>query len=172
MGSPVLVDKKTAKNQKFTRVLAQKVIDLIRLGSYKGVACQAVGLSRRTFSEWMAIGEGRMQVAFPTKEYEWFAEEIHKAEAECETDLLAKLMVNLPKETREIIEFLARRWPERWAKRDGGKVKRDADDWMSEFKRLYEAGEITQDEIVEKFGQTSAEQWFAEAGITLVQQDN
>jgi hypothetical protein len=170
MGTPVLIDKKTAKNQKFSRALGQKVIDLIRLGSYKGVACAAVGLSRRTFAEWMAIGEGRLSVASSTKEYEWFAQEIHKAEAECETTLIKNLMANLPKETREIIEFLARRWPERWAKRDGGKVKRDSDDWVTEFKRLYEAGEITQEEIIEKFGKASAEQWFAEAGITLEQE--
>lgn len=152
----------------FSREKAQKVIDLVRQGNYLNVAAKAAGYSVGTVHYWIQTGEGKNKERGPDEDTIWFAQEVRKAEAECETGLVEKLLAALPKEPRLIIEFLARRWPERWGKREVSTIIQG--DWKSELKRMYEAGEITAEDVEAEYGPTKAQQLFEAAGISVVQQ--
>ena len=126
--------------QRFTREIAQKIVDLVRVGNYIEVAARANSISPATVFYWLRVGEGRHPDRKATIDLTWFSMELRKAESHAETGLVKDLLEQLPDEPRLIIEFLARRWPERWGKREIAKLTEP--EWKEEAKRLILSGEM------------------------------
>jgi len=64
-----------------TKDLQERIVAFIRAGSFDYVAAEAVGISARTFRDWMARGEGRGPRAL-TARHRAFAERVRQAQAE------------------------------------------------------------------------------------------
>jgi hypothetical protein len=61
---------------------AWKIVNLIRSGVFDYVAAEAVGVSDRTFRDWMARGEGTHETRSSTPKLRKFAEDVRSARAE------------------------------------------------------------------------------------------
>lgn len=98
------------------------LLDTIRLGSYPAVACRMAGISYDTLREYIAKGQkGENQL------YYQFWLDMRKAEAEAEVNRLSEIVNHAKFDWRAGMEILARRFPERWARRDYKKVEIDGD---------------------------------------------
>lgn len=150
----------------FTKEIGQKIIDGVRGGNYIKVSSAAAGVKYMTVTNWIKTGEGkRSDVSSPRQELVWFAEEIRKAEAECETKLVGTLIDKLPREPKLIIEFLARRWPQRWGKHDLTSVIKG--DWKQAAVAMIRSGELTRDDVEKEFGVELAEELFHSVGVPI-----
>ena len=76
----------------------ESILALIRVGVSPVVAATSLGVPRTTFIGWMNAG---------------FATEVEQAEAECESSI-ASLAVARIRTTTDALNFLARRFGERW----------------------------------------------------------
>jgi hypothetical protein len=54
-------------------------VTYVRAGAFDYVAAEAAGVSARTFSDWMARGEGRHPTRVPTPKLRAFAREVARA---------------------------------------------------------------------------------------------
>lgn len=121
---------------KLTPKLQEQILSLVQSGCYPEVAAGALGVSRSTFYEWMARGEGTDPDRAPTPEYAEFADAIAQAIDKSEVRLVLKTAEyeegsrkhkrNPDKRVRSRISYpqilqmqwkLSRRFPERWGQR-------------------------------------------------------
>lgn len=61
---------------------AWKIVSLIRSGVFDYVAAEAVGISARTFRDWIARGQGTHETRSSTPKLRKFAEDVTRARAE------------------------------------------------------------------------------------------
>ena len=154
----------------FTKEIGDKIIESVRGGNYIKVASTAAGAKYNTVLNWLRVGEGRRNDTNPPREeLVLFAQELRKAEAECETTLVATLIEKLPREPKLIIEFLARRWPERWGKHDLTSVIKG--DWKQTAVAMIRSGELTRDIAEQELGPELAEELFQSVGVQVSSED-
>jgi len=102
---------------KLTPELQKNLIKYIEDGSYIVVACKAVGISKVTFYDWIKRGEAGEKL------YLNFLNAIQQATAQGEIEILEEIRPQVRKDWRVGMEILARKYPQRWARRDKLEVK-------------------------------------------------
>ena len=110
--------------------MADKIVRMVRAGSYKEVAARAAGIGTSTLYSWQERGEADLEARADT-EHAKFVEALTRAEAEAEVHAIAAIRKVMESDWRAAMEYLARRYPKRWAKverqehtgRDGGPIE-------------------------------------------------
>ena len=102
--------RRPGRPSKLTETTKRKLIDAIKGGSYLEPACKYAGIDYSTFRKWMVQGENAQ-----SGEYREFFEEVQDAIATSEITTVAYWRKHIPHDWKAAKEFLARRWPERWA---------------------------------------------------------
>lgn len=98
---------------KLTPEVQKRLCDAIRAGNYYEAACAYAGIDYSTFRRWMKKGEGQKR-----GKYREFCEAVTRAELEAEARLVAQWQQHMPNDYRAIRDFLERRFPERWGRRE------------------------------------------------------
>ena len=102
---------------KLTPELQKKLIKCIRAGSYIVVACRAVGISEFAFYDWIKKGKKGIEP------YTKFTKSVRQAQAIGELKIYSEIRSQVKKDWRAGMEILARKYPQRWAKKDKLEVK-------------------------------------------------
>jgi len=89
-------------------------------GLHLSPAAEACGVSANTATDWMRRGENRHRSRPENAVYAAFAAAVREAEAQCERALVMtwRSAAIEHKDPPAIRDFLARRFPERWANRE------------------------------------------------------
>lgn len=94
------------------------ILDNIREGNYMIPSAIAAGVPKDTFFYWIRKGKKAR-----SGKHKRFYDAVQCAKAEAELELVKKVKAHGATEYKAILEMLARRFPDRWAKRE--KVKAD-----------------------------------------------
>lgn|SRR5215471_917121 len=105
---------------KLTDAVRERIATAVGSGNYLEAAAGYAGISRATFWRWMERGERER-----TGQYRAFRDAIREAEARAEVRMVAQWQQAIPEDWRAAAEFLARRFPDRWARRDHLDVSAD-----------------------------------------------
>lgn len=97
---------------KLTPELQERIVLLIKAGTYRETVCAMVGIARSTLYEWMRRG----QLSDQENEYTRFYDEILKALAWSEARDVAIVNQHAEKDFRAARWKLERRFPERWGR--------------------------------------------------------
>jgi hypothetical protein len=65
-----------------TPEIRERIVEMIRGGTFDYIAAEAVGISQRTLREWIQRGEGEHPTRPPTRKLRAFATEVRRAKAE------------------------------------------------------------------------------------------
>ncbi len=108
-------------SSKFTKGRQRAIIKSLKGGNYAKVAAETNGIAEKTYYEWIKRGEAALAADEGERdsrenEYAQFVEKVRTAEALAEADAVQKLIE--ADDWRAQMEYLARRYPERWAKRE------------------------------------------------------
>jgi len=95
-------------NSKISQDVVNKICEYISKGNYISVSCEAVGISRETFYNWLELGEKRVEPYFT------LLTEFKKAEADAEANRVAKLHLAGEKSWQANAWLLERKQPDRW----------------------------------------------------------
>lgn len=93
--------------------LAKRIVKLIRKGYPYTTVCRYVGVTPRTFKEWLEKGKAGL-----SPDYVDFYERVARAEAEAEMRTIQTLKMHEKADWRVSAWQLERRWPEHWSKKD------------------------------------------------------
>ncbi len=104
---------KVGVKPKLTPEVQAEICKNLASGCHKSIAAACAGIGSRTFSTWMAKGKGHR-----TTRYGKFRLAVLAAEKTAELTLAAAACKNAMTDGRIALEYLARRHPKRWAKRD------------------------------------------------------
>jgi len=96
------------RRTKLTPDLQERILNMIRLGNYRNVAAQAVGIAPETFCRWMSR---------PRDPYRQFRQAVEQAEAMAEVSMVALIAKAARDDPKYALQYLARKAPERWAER-------------------------------------------------------
>lgn len=105
--------KRIGRPSKLTPEVKKRLIDAVKAGNYFEAACRFAGISLSTFYRWIERGQRSR-----SGEFREFWEELTRAEAEAEARMVAQWQAQIPQDWRAARDFLARRFPERWASKD------------------------------------------------------
>jgi hypothetical protein len=96
---------------KFVSKVRQRILKSVKAGNYRVRAAEIAGISSRTFIRWMNKG-----LAEPDGPYGKFRAQVLDAEAAVEDQLVDTVRVAALKDPWLALEYLGRKYPERWAK--------------------------------------------------------
>ena len=105
--------KGRGRKTRLTPEIQAKIVALVKAGHYKRTAAAQAGINERTLYHW--YDKGDRDHPNHRKIYGQFRQALDKAEAESEVVLLDKIWQEGT--ARDHLEVLARRFPERWARR-------------------------------------------------------
>ena len=94
-------------NAKWTPEVQALIVESLRAGNFREVACAAAGITSRTLHNWCARGDKGEEP------YAALAAEVNAAEAEIETRAVKS--ISKSDDIRAVTFFLERRFPKRWA---------------------------------------------------------
>lgn len=100
-------------SSKLTPELIRTFCDLVAAGNYYHAACKAVGITYPTFNRWMRLGEQHSDGP-----YSEFYNAVRQADAAAELWAVHQWRRAFPVDWKAAAEFLARRFPDRWARRE------------------------------------------------------
>lgn len=98
---------------KLTPELIEKIIPSIEAGNYVETVCQAHGVHRTTYYKWIKKGEKAKSGI-----YHYFFDTVRLAEARAEQKLIEEWRYKLQESPSNYKDFLERRYPERWNKKE------------------------------------------------------
>lgn len=99
-----------ARPTKWTQELQDRFVQIIQSGNYRSVAASAVGIHPDTVNDWMKKKR---------KPYTGFSVAVRKAEADAQRMMVnAIVKAGAQGDWRAALEFLARKFPKEWAKKD------------------------------------------------------
>ena len=98
---------------KLTPELIEKLIPSIEAGNYIETVCQAHGICKATYYGWIKKGEKRKSGIYLD-----FLNAVRLAEARAEQRLIEEWREKLKESPTNYKDFLERRYPERWGKKD------------------------------------------------------
>lgn len=101
---------------KITPNILQKVSRGIQLGNFNEVVAVLAGISPASYYSWLKRGKEDMAQG-RTSRYTEFLETVLEAEAQMEVELVSMLHEHLDGNPKLTMDFLSRRFPERWSKR-------------------------------------------------------
>lgn len=86
------------------------ILDWVRRGHYRSVACAKARISDRTLRNWVEKGREGLEP------YAQFLEDLLEAEADCEDEMLSRIRSVSSKDDAwtNVAWFMERRWPRRW----------------------------------------------------------
>jgi hypothetical protein len=151
---------------KLTPDVQKRICDAVSAGNYYEPACLYAGISYQSLRNWIQRGEkAKSGIYFE------FVEALTRAEAECEVRMVAQWRSAMPTDWRAIRDFLERRYPERWGRKERvtvagdpeaplyiAPVESDGSEWdhlspsqlgaefqetLNEYRRLYQSGEFS-----------------------------
>lgn len=111
---------------KFKPKTTEKIIELVRKGNYKKVAAAYCGISEKTLYEWQKEGQADIQAGKITKKSE-FCKSLEQAESKFEIESLEILNKETSQDPKMRLEILARKYPDRWGRKEKHEVKADID---------------------------------------------
>lgn len=108
LGAPV------GRKTKLTEDISEGICAILSFGGYVETAAAAVGVSKKTFYEWLKRGDpdGTRAVDAP---YRAFREQIEKSRAEGESALVAVIRNAAVKDWKAAAWMLERQTPDKWA---------------------------------------------------------
>lgn len=95
---------------KLTPETQKKIVDAITAGNHLEAAAAYAGVEYRTFSYWMERGK-----TAKSGEFFQFFQAVMEAQARAEVTIVAQWKQQIPDNWQAARDFLARRYPERWA---------------------------------------------------------
>jgi len=98
---------------KLTPATQKLLCEAIAAGNYYEAACSYAGISYATFALWMRLGKRAKK-----GKYFKFFKAIKKAEGDAEVTVVAQWRKQIPENWQAARDFLARRYPERWAPKE------------------------------------------------------
>lgn len=98
---------------KLTPEVKARLVQAIEAGNYYEAACGYAGITYTTFRNWMIKGENAK-----SGKYREFFEAITRAETVAEVRMVAQWQQHMPEDYRAIRDFLERRFPDRWGRKD------------------------------------------------------
>ena len=107
-----------SKPTDLTPEIQKRICDAMLAGNHLSVAAQATGVPAPTAEEWLRRGENRQQNRPNNATYAAFAAAVRSAEAECERNVVLYWRSQIPDNWPAARDFLARRFPSRWANRE------------------------------------------------------
>jgi len=114
---PKVIDGKQAPTREPSFVvqpgMARRIVRLIRRGMPYTAVCRYVGITPKTFKDWLEKGRSGY-----SPEYVNFYRKICRAEARAEMETLKSLRRHRSADWRVSAWELERRWPENWSKKD------------------------------------------------------
>lgn len=99
---------------KLTPRLIKKLIPSIEAGNYIETVCQAHGIDKTTYYRWLNKGEKAKGKTI----YRHFYNAVKDAEARAEARLVEEWQSKLKESPTNYKDFLERRYPERWGKKE------------------------------------------------------
>lgn len=110
---------------KLTEEIIKDISKKLKVGNYVKTVATSIGVSERTFYYWIDRGERASKLyetgqKVPNEEkiYLQFLQSIRQAEAEAEIMIVAQIFSQIPKDWKAGLELLARKYPERWARKE------------------------------------------------------
>lgn len=99
---------------KLTKEVADEIVSVLATGGYAETAAAAVGISPRTFRDWMQRGdpEGKKKA---DERYRKFRERVERAVAESESSIVERVRHAALTDWKAAAWLLERRQPDRWA---------------------------------------------------------
>ena len=152
------------RSSSLTLEIQEAIVEAMRSGNYAKAACQQAGVSYNTYKTWMQRGDGAHARLPATPEYTAFADAVHKAEAECETNVVSWIFGKLKGDPALAMKFLSLRFPERWGARLPTKPGEEEEDWRQRAKKMVEAGELTYEDAETELGPDIAQELFSAIG--------
>lgn len=98
---------------KLTPEVQQRIVDALRDGNYREAAVACAGIDYKTFYNWMRRGQQEK-----AGRYFQFFQAVQQAEHEAEREMVAQWKAHMPESWQAIRDFLERRFPDRWGRRD------------------------------------------------------
>jgi hypothetical protein len=102
---------------KLTPATQKMLCEAIAAGNYYEAACAYAGISYAAFARWMRLGKKAKK-----GKYFKFFKTIKKVEADAEVTVVAQWRKQIPTSWQAARDFLARRFPERWAPKEHGQI--------------------------------------------------
>jgi len=99
---------------KLTPRLIKKLVPSIEAGNYIETVCQAHGISKNAYYMWLKKGESAKTKTI----YRDFYDAVKNAEARAEARLIEEWREKLQESPTNYKDFLERRYPERWGKKE------------------------------------------------------
>lgn len=125
-----------ARKKPFAKKVRDRIIVALKQGNYRSAACRFGGINPETLRLWLRRGERDEAEGRRTK-YVRFLQRVIDAESTAEVTMVAQWKSAMPQDWRAVRDFLARRWPDRWAQKselraeitgaNGGPVKQELD---------------------------------------------
>ena len=103
---------------KLTPEVQQRVCDAVRAGNYLEAAAAYAGITYATLRRWMERGEKAKQGVFCD-----FCAAVLKAQADAEVAVVAQWRQHMPESHQACRDYLGRRFPERWGRKDQTKTE-------------------------------------------------
>ena len=107
------------RKTKLTPAIQSQIIEAIEGGNYACVACALAGISEPTYYSWIEKGKAGKAP------YAEFLKSLEAAEAKAEADRVKTIVTECDGDGHMSLEFLRRRFPERWGNRDTVDNKHD-----------------------------------------------
>ena len=105
---------------KFTKDRCNKILKYIREGNFKHTAARRAGVHKDTLNEWINKGN-----AAKSGKYAEFSAAVLEAEAEAETNAVAKIHVKMNDSSiPAILDYMRRRFPD-WNVTDKAEIKQE-----------------------------------------------
>lgn len=106
-----------------TRGKADRLREVVAVGNYLTIACRQTGIAYSTYQRWRARGEKERtgdettaSLSSDESDYVYLLEQIEEGLAEAEANTVEIWQNAMSEDWRAAAEFLARRFPQRWAK--------------------------------------------------------
>ena len=110
---------------KLTPQIQEEIVKRLKVGCYAKLAAAAIGICERTYYYWLERGLRAQKLRdlnkkVPKKEkiFLQFLQSVRQAEAEGEVAITAMIYSHVKDDWRAGMELLARKYPERWARKE------------------------------------------------------
>ena len=111
-----------ARPTKLTDSVQQRIVSAVAAANYYEAAAAYGGVDYRTLLRWMQRGEKAKDGI-----YRQFCQAVRQAEADSEVAIVATVRQSIPDNPRLGLDFLARRFPDRWGPKERHVVEGDAE---------------------------------------------
>ncbi len=123
---------------KLTPELQEEIIKKLKIGMYAKIVAQSVGIGERTYYYWLERGQKALELQENDKDvpenekiFLQFLQSVRQSEAEGEAVLVAAIFGQIGNDWKAAMEILARKYPERWARKEYVDFKGEIEDKAS-----------------------------------------